>query len=162
MNSFSYTISSSDNYVNGVITANSANSVNVQFTLPSKNRFFKCRVKNFIINPASFTIGATAGRFVNLVSPNLSSDGLYNSGNRNSQIIAFCDLNSGINNQVNTIFYIENPNGKLITFYLQDENYTSLVGRINQNALTTQWILTLEFTPIDEEYQSKQHLRNGL
>ena len=160
MDSFTYTISSSDNYVNGVITANSANSVNVQFTLPSKNRFFKCRVKNFIINPASFTIGATAGRFVNLVSPNLSSDGLYNSGNRNSQIIAFCDLNSGINNQVNTIFYIENPNGKLITFYLQDERFNS--STINQNALYTIWSLTIEFTPIDEEYQSKQHLRNGL
>ena len=160
MNSFTYTISSSDNYVSGAIVANNAISVNVLFTIPSKSRFFKCRVKNFIINPASFTTGATAGRFVNLVSPNFANDGLYNSGNRNNQLIAFCDLNSGINNNVDNTFYIENPNGRLITFYLQDERFNS--STINQNTLYTIWLLTLEFTPIDEEYQSKQHLRSGL
>lgn len=92
-----------------------------------------------------------------LVSPNLVTDYSYSSGYKSNQIIATCDLNSGINNFVDNTFYVENPNGKYITFRLQDEfmfdiSYT----RLNQNTTFshTQWYLTLEFTPIDEDYQS--------
>lgn len=163
MNSFTYIVSSADNNEAGTIVANHAVVVNVNMVIPAKCRFFKCRVKTFIINPASFTTGTTAGRFVNLVSPNLVTDNSYISGNRSNQMIATCDLNSGINNFVDNTFYVENPNGKYITFRLQDEfffyiNYT----RLNQNTFNTQWYLILEFTPIDEDYQSKQTLINGL
>lgn len=66
MNSFTYTISSADNYEGGTATvANHAVVVNVNMVIPAKYRYFKCRVKTFIINPASFTAGTTAGRFVN-------------------------------------------------------------------------------------------------
>lgn len=164
MDSFSYTITSSDNFEgSSTYVANHAVLVNVNLTLPLNYRFFKCKVKNFFINPASFTTGSTAGRYVNLVSPNFSNNGLYITGNRSNQLIASCDLNSGANTNVNNVFYVENYSGKYITFLLQDEFLFNIpYSRLNQNTFNTTWILTLEFTPIDEDHNNKHNLRNGL
>lgn len=164
MNSFSYTISSADNFEGGTSNvANHAVVVNVNISIEAAHRFFKCRVKNFVINPASFTAGTTAGRFINLVSPNFATSNSYISGNKINQLIAICDLGSGINNNVDNTFYIDNPNGKYLTFYLQDEFFNNIpYGRLNQNTFNTTWYLTLELTPLDEEHQTKQNLRHGL
>ena len=165
MNTFTYNISSADNFEGSttLLVANNAQTVTIIISGLPQHRYYKCLVKNFIINPASFTTGSTAGRFAILASPNFSGNGLIMSGNRGNQIIASCDLNSGINNQVNTVFYIENVNGKSIIFYLQDEFGVNIpLTRLNQNTFNTQWYLTMELTPVDDIYGTNQQLKNGL
>lgn len=167
MNSFSCTISSADNLGNNSATnnfiANNCVVVNTRISIESKNRLFKCCVKSFIINPASFTTGTTEGRFVNLVSSNFASGGSFITGNRNNQIIATCELNTGMNNNVNNTFDIENTNSRVITFILQDEfGFNLPYSRLNQNTFNTTWLLTLELTPIDDVVNDKYQLKHGL
>jgi hypothetical protein len=71
METFNFIVSSADNYENGAIVANHCVVVNTRFYgLPPNVRYFKCKVKSFFINPASFLTGSTDGRYVSLMSPN--------------------------------------------------------------------------------------------
>lgn len=151
MDKYTYVISSADNLENGVVVANHCVLVNILFlNLPSNVKFFKCRVKSFIINPASFDQALVDGRYVNLLSPNFIYSQSNMSGNRSNQIIAYTELTTGLNNHVDNHFLVQNPNGRTITFQLYDEFYIPLsYARLNQNTYNTTWYLTLEFTPID-------------
>lgn len=155
MNIFTCTISSADNLGSNTTTnnflANNCVVVNTRIPMVSSSRLFQCRVKSFIINPASFTTGTTAGRYVNLVSQNFTNEGISITGNRTNQIIATCELNTGMNNNVCNTFIVENTNGKVITFILQDEfGFSIPYSRLNQNTFNTTWLLTLELTPIED------------
>lgn len=148
MNSFSYTVTSLSNIVNGVNVDDQANVVNIRFALPSKYRFFKCKIKSFVINTISITGNVD---FLYLTSQNFASDGLYNSSNTGTQYIAICEGTTGMNNNVDNTFYVENPNGKLVTFTLVDDLAIPIpTNRIN-NTRDTIWKLTMEFTPLEDQ-----------
>ncbi len=154
MNSFTYTVTSISNVINGVKVFDKANDVNVRFTLPSKYRYFKCKIKNFTINSSTVSDDTD---FFYLVSNNFASDGVYNSSNTGTQYIAFVDSTVGLNNNVDIQFYVENPNNKIASFELRDDNGDTVPDNRLNNVRDTIWFLTMEFIPLDEEISNPEY-----
>ena len=144
--SFTYIISSRD----GVNSNATAHNLSIVLTgLPGVLRF-KCKVKSLLLNQGSLQNFYAGFHQLILTSNNLINSGCIQSGNGSSNIIALCDLSSGLNNNVDHEFIIDNFNGRNINFTLCDETLTTIdVSIINQNAVNTFWLLMLELTPLD-------------
>ena len=128
----------------------SAHNLSIVLTgLPNYLRF-KCKVKSLLLNQGSLQNLDAGFHQLILTSNNLINSGCIQSGNRSSNIIALCDLSSGLNNNVDHEFIIDNFNGRNINFTLCDETLTPIdVSIINQNTVNTSWLLMLELTPLD-------------
>jgi hypothetical protein len=159
MNPFTYTISSIDN----ILGLSQANNVKIKVdNFPTQYKYFKCKVINFIINYGSFNNAWRPGSYVMLLCDNLGINNI-SSGNRVSQIIAYTNLIDGVMTNNNGSFIIKNPNGSTLSFslVLQSFLYANTTTIMNQNAVDTNWTLTLEITPIDDNPNNYQ-LRYGL
>ena len=144
--SITYIISSRD----GINSIASPHNFNIILTGLPNNLRFKCKVKSFYLNQDSIDNVFVVLHQLILTSNNLINSGCIQSGNRSSNIIAFCDLITGLNNNVNNEFIIDNFNGRNINFTLCDETLTPIdVAVINQNAVSTSWLLILELFPLD-------------
>jgi hypothetical protein len=145
-NSLTYIISSRD----GVNSLASAHNFSIVLNRLPNNLRFKCKVKSFYLNQGSIDNVFAGLHQIILTSNNLVNSGCIQSGNRSSNIIAFCDLETGSNNNVDNEFIIDNFNGRIINFTLCDETLTPIdIAIINQNAVNTSWLLMLELVPLD-------------
>ena len=145
-NSLTYIISSRD----GVNSLASAHNFSIVLNRLPNNLRFKCKVKSFYLNSGSIDNVFAGLHQIILTSNNLVNSGLIQSGNRSSNIIAFCDLETDSNNNVDNEFIIDNFNGRIINFTLCDETLTPIdITVINQNTVNTSWLLMLELFPLD-------------
>jgi hypothetical protein len=159
MNSFTYTISSTDN----ILGLSQANNVKIKVdNFPTQYKYFKCKVINFIINYGSFNNAWRPGSYVMLLCDNLGMQNI-SSNNRTAQVIAYTNLIDGVMTNNNGSFIINNLNGSTLSFslVLQSFLYANTATIMNQNGVDTNWTLTLEITPIDDNPNNYQ-LRYGL
>lgn len=146
MSSFTYIISSLDDI------SNSARASNCYITLgglPERTRYFRCRVLNFSINTVSILANYLVvgdGHFLQLTSDNFIIGG-GRSGNKSLNTIATYSVDNSLRS--GEVFTVANFNGKVINFKLLNEFEVQMDNVINNNAINTVWMLTLELTPLD-------------
>lgn len=147
MASFTYIISSLDDMSNPARASNCYISLG---GLPERTRYFRCRVLNFSINSISLLANYLVvgdGHFLQLTSDNFIVGG-GRSGNKSLSTIATYSLDTSVKS--GEVFTVANFNGKTINFKLLNEFEAPMDNVVNNNAVNTVWMLTLELTPIED------------
>lgn len=149
MSSFQYIIHSRDNITNSTTQCHSSDFI--LNGLPP-NKKFLCEVKSFLFNVKSLLNTFSANQsYVHLVSPSFIKSNQTLSANRSLSVIAYVDTISGVNNNVNLKFIVDNFNGKMFHFDLLDTRFINLdISQLNSNSINSAWTLILELTPIEE------------